>query len=115
VIGAIALACVLMVTVLAPGLLPHLPVEARRAFLAEHRLAWTLSWLAWMASALGLLFFCFCFAEHLNRGAARWLALAVVALGIPLDLAAETIYAFVLPTLASGATWPHSKHWRCWR
>jgi hypothetical protein len=102
VIGVIALACLLMLLVLRPGL----PVDAgadpapRLTWLVGHQALWRFAWFTWMASALGLLLFCFLLRPFLPDTPLTRYALALVAIGVVPDLTAEFIFAFALPWLA---------------
>lgn len=101
VIAIITTACLLMALFLRHGLPAGTTLAERMAFIAAHPLAWPLAWLLWMASALGLLLFCFWLRDYTPPSPARFLGIALVAIGVVPDLAAESIYAFVLPRLAA--------------
>lgn len=100
VIAIITTACLLMALFLRHGLPAGTTLAGRMEFIAAHPIAWPLSWLPWMASALGLLLFCFWLREYAPPSPARLFSIALVAFGVVPDLAAESIYAFVLPRLA---------------
>ena len=100
VIAIITTACLLMALFLRHGLPTGTTLAERMAFIAAHPLAWPLAWLLWMASALGLLLFCFWLRDYAPPSPARLFAIVLVAIGVVPDLVAESIYAFVLPRFA---------------
>ena len=97
IVAVIGLACLLMNGPMREGLPLDNTIEERVAFIAENELLWVISWLAWMASALGLLAFCSIFADELEKSYLSKIGLTIVAIGIAPDLIAEVIYAFIIP------------------
>ncbi len=97
----ITLACIGMVRILAPGLPAELSLDARLAYIAANKSAWQLAWLLWMASAFGLLLFCFFLLAYIPDSVAKYFGITVLAIGIVPDISAEVLYSFVLPWLAS--------------
>lgn len=97
IVGLITVACLLMNGPMRGGLPLDTTVAERMVFVIEHRQIWTLSWLVWMFSALGLFVFCNILADELSKSFLRTVGIALVGLGIAPDLIAEVIYAFVLP------------------
>lgn len=104
VISTIAVACLVMALFLRYGLPAGTTLAERMAFVSAHPVAWPLAWLPWMASALGLLLFCFWLRAYAPPSPARLLGFALVAFGVAPDITAESIYAFVLPRLAEQGT-----------
>ena len=83
--GAAALA---LVTVLAPGVsLSYGPGNA--AYIAAHLGAWRAGWVLWIAAALTLLAFFGWWALRADRPGIARLAVAIGALGVAADVAAE--------------------------
>ncbi|GAB1255608.1 hypothetical protein NBRC116494_01100 [Aurantivibrio plasticivorans] len=79
-------------------------ISSRMEFIATNRTLWTLSWFAWMLSALGLFIFCTIFANKLRSSPLKIVGLAFVGMGIAPDLIAEVNYAFIIPEiLVNGA------------
>lgn len=95
-------ACLNMLWVLAPGLPIDNDIAQRMAYIAANQAAWQWGWLNWMASALALLLFCFFLLPYIPSSTAKYFGITIVAIGIAPDIAAETLYAFVLPWLARG-------------
>ncbi len=87
-----------MVFVLRHGLETNPDFQARLAFLANHRVAWTLAWLSWTAAAIAILYFYVAFADAHPSAPRLAVMLTIVALGP--DLAAQSIEIGVLPSLA---------------
>lgn len=104
VIGIIFVACLAMVFVLQPGLVIEPDIHARMRYMLDHKNIWLVSWLLWMASALGLLLFCFYLLDFLPSSKMKFYALALVAIGIAPDITAEFIFAVILPWLAANAS-----------
>ena len=104
VIGIIFGACLAMVFVLRPGLLIEPDIHVRMRYMLDHKNIWLVSWLLWMASALGLLLFCFYLLDFLPNSKIKFYALAVIAIGIAPDITAEFIFAVILPWLAANAS-----------
>lgn len=92
-------ACLLMAGPMRPGLPVMNDWSARLLYIQQHLGWWQLGWLCWMASALGLLTFCCLLSTTLVATPWRTLALTLAGLGMVPDLIAETLYAFVFPTL----------------
>ena len=84
--GAAALA---LATVLAPGV-SLAPTSSGNAYISDHLLAWQVGWALWIAAALSLLAFFWWWASRLGWPAVARVAVAVAALGVVADLAAET-------------------------
>lgn len=95
-------ACLNMLWILAPGLPIDNDIAQRMAYIAANQAAWQWAWLNWMASALALLLFCFFLLPYIPYSPAKYFGITIVAIGIAPDIAAETLYAFVLPWLATG-------------
>ena len=93
----ITLACLLMNGPMRDGLPLENTISERMAFIAENRVLWSLSWFAWMLSAIGLFVFCTILADELDKNFLRTIGIALVGMGIAPDLIAEVIYAFVIP------------------
>lgn len=96
-----------MLLVLRRGLETNGDLAARLRFLVEERAAWTAAWLAWHAAALSMLWFCVCFARAVagddRAGGLPWLAVALSAAAIALDLGAQAIEIGLVPDLAAEA------------
>lgn len=103
IVAIIGIACLAMASFLRHGLPAGSVLAERMAFVAAHPIAWPLAWLPWMASALGLLLFCIWLREYAPPSPARVIGVALVGIGVVPDIAAESLYAFVLPTLAAPA------------
>lgn len=99
VVAVVGIACVTMALFLRHGLPAGTELEERMAFIAAYPIAWPLAWLPWMASALGLLLFCFWLRDYAPAGTARSFGITLVAIGVAPDIAAELMYAVVLPEL----------------
>ncbi len=93
----ITFACFLMNGHMRGGLPLDNTIDDRIAFIASNGFLWSMSWVVWMASALGLFVFCAILADELERTFLRTIGLALVGMGIAPDLIAEVIYAFVIP------------------
>jgi hypothetical protein len=72
-------------------------ISSRMAFIDENTLLWSSSWCVWMFAAIGLYLFCAIFASRLDESVFKTVGLALVGMGIPADLSAEVIYAFIIP------------------
>lgn len=84
--GAAALA---LATVLAPAV-SLAPTAAGTAYLADHLLAWRVGWALWIAAALSVLAFFWWWGSRLGWPTPARIAVALAALGVVADLAAET-------------------------
>jgi len=69
----------------------------RHEFIQTHLISWQLGWLNWMLGALGLLTFCILLLPFIPKSEWRLLGILLVGLGIVPDIAAEIIFAFVIP------------------
>jgi hypothetical protein len=99
---AVALAAV----ALQPGS-PLMEFPDRLAYLAEHPMAWSLAWGAWMLCALALVAFLACLIRAVPEPAGGLrLALLVAASGAAVDLFCDVIQITALPFLASQAPVP---------
>lgn len=90
-----------MAFVLRHGLETTPDLQERLAFLVNHRVVWTLGWLAWTAAAISILNFYRAFADTHGPPSGFVVLLTVVAIGP--DLAAQAIEIGVLPGLAAHA------------
>lgn len=97
IVAVITVACLLMNGPMRDGLPLDNTLTERMAFIADNRLVWSLSWFAWMLSAIGLFVFCAILADELHKNVLRTIGIALVGMGIAPDLIAEVIYAFVMP------------------
>lgn len=98
-----ALALLLMATALAKGTLAEPEVATRIAYIADHRILWSVSWFAWMLSAMSVLGF---FAWWCGRIASLKMSVIVLAtafVAVGCDLSAEAIYTGWLPTIPEAA------------
>lgn len=96
----ISLACLMMLVVLQPGMPMEPDINIRMSYMRDHRNIWLFSWLLWMASAFGLLLFCFYLLPFLPKSRLTYYSLAIIAIGIAPDITAEFIYAIILPWIA---------------
>lgn len=101
IVAVIFTACLVMALFLHHGLPVGTLPEERMAFIAAHPRAWSLGWVPWMASALGLLLFCTWLADYAPSSGARSVGITLVAIGVAPDIAAELIYAVVLPAVVA--------------
>jgi hypothetical protein len=69
----------------------------RVAFIADHRLIWTVGWLTWTAAAGGILYVFLAFTE--THQSLSWVPLLITAAAIGPDLAAQAIEIGILPSL----------------
>ena len=99
----IALACFLMNGPMRGGLPIDNSLEERLAFIAGNGFIWSITWFAWMLSAIGLFVFCAILADELKPNILRTIGIALVGMGIAPDLIAEVIYAFVIPEVIDRA------------
>lgn len=97
IVAIITLACLLMNGPMRPGLPIDTTVLERAEFIAGNQALWVMSWMVWMASAIGLFVFCSILAGELKSRMRARVALTIVAMGIGPDLIAEVIYAFIIP------------------
>lgn len=97
IVAVIGLACLLMNGPMRDGLPLDNTIEERVAFISENEVLWVISWITWMASALGLLVFCSILADEVEKSYLSNIGLTIVAIGIAPDLIAEVIYAFIIP------------------
>jgi len=88
-----------MAGVLTHGLETTPDLQARLAYLVDHRVLWTLGWLTWTAAAFTILNFYLAFAEVHPPRSQFAVLLTVVALAP--DLSAQAIEIGVLPGLAA--------------
>ena len=88
-----------MAVVLRRGLDTTPDLHERMAFIVDHRVWWTLSWLTWGAAAIAILYFYVTFAEAHGLPSRVAVSLTVAAIGA--DLAGQTIEIGVLPTLVT--------------
>jgi hypothetical protein len=77
------------------------PLPERLAYLAGEPVAWTLAWLAWMVSAVGLVAFLAVVARSTGSSLAQ-LGLVSALVGAAFDLFCDCIYILLLPRLATG-------------
>ena len=103
IISVITVACLVMALFLRYGLPTGNTLAERMAFVSTHPIAWPLAWLPWMASAIGLLLFCSWLRHYAPRSFLRFFGVTLVAIGVVPDIAAELIYATVLPRLTDSA------------
>lgn len=101
IVVVITLACIGMVTILAPGLPVEPSLDARLAYIAANKILWQWAWLLWMASAFGLLLFCFFLLDYIPDSIGKYFGLTILAIGIVPDISAQVLYSFILPWLAS--------------
>ncbi len=92
----ITFACIFMVGPMRDGFLAE-QLADRVGFMASNPGIWKLGWTLWMFSALGLLLFCTLLASAIENSPLKTFGLFAVALGIAPDLAAETLFAYVIP------------------
>jgi hypothetical protein len=98
-----ALASVLMLFVLRPGVDPALELVDRIRYIAAHPGWWRLGWLVWMGAALSLIYFFIHWGLFLDGHAPRALiffGVMVGSLGMVADILAETLFLGLLPRLA---------------
>lgn len=82
---------------------PAVPLDERRAYLAEHPLGWSLGWGAWMLCAGLQVAFYAALTQHLpTRLPAAFLAVALASAGAAVDLTCDVMWITVIPTLAAG-------------
>lgn len=93
-------ACLAMAGPMRAGLPVAGDLTQRLTYITAYLPMWQGGWLLWMGSALGLMLFAQMFATAISDGLLRRYGLTLVCLGIIPDLSAETLYAFVLPTLS---------------
>ncbi|WP_157369133.1 hypothetical protein [Algicola sagamiensis] len=94
----ITLACILLSVVIRYGMINSpLDFPARYEFIQQNLLIWQLTWLNWMAAAMGLFLFACMLSTFVPHSFLKIYALALMGLGIVPDISAETILAFVLP------------------
>jgi hypothetical protein len=99
-----ALAPLAMLALLRPGLpVPGSTPEQRLAYVVEHRVLWSLGWLAWHAAALTLLAFYLALALRWRRDAPLrcGLALLCATAGLAVDLGAQAVAMVVMPELGA--------------
>ena len=98
IIGILTAACFQLAFVLDAGLpgSGNSLIE-RHSFIQAHLVSWQLGWLNWMIAALGLLTFCIFLLPYIPKSEWRLLGILLVGLGIVPDIAAEVIFAFVIP------------------
>jgi hypothetical protein len=102
-----AIACVvvhlvalgLSASLMTPGT-PLAPPEDRVAWLAEGHLGWSIGWVAWMLSALTLVFFLAAVARNTDAPLAR-LAVVLAAAGAAVDLLCDTCQILLVPAIAA--------------
>jgi hypothetical protein len=87
-----------MALVLRYGLETTADLQARLAFLVNHRAAWTVAWLTWTAAAVAILYFYVAFADAFQSPR---LAVFLTVAAIAPDLASQSIEIGVLPGLAA--------------
>lgn len=88
-----------MLLILERGLETNPDLSDRMAFVASSA-AWKAAWFTWAAASASILYFMLRFAQALPLPSAR-LAFALTVIAVPLDLAAQWIEAFVLPSSPS--------------
>jgi hypothetical protein len=93
----------LMALVLAPGTEAVPEVAARARYVAAHGVAWTGSWLVWMASACTLLAFYAWWGRRVTSMRVTAAVVALAAVGAACDLSGEWLYAFEMPRSAAAA------------
>ncbi|MBI3563381.1 MAG: hypothetical protein HY080_16880 [Gammaproteobacteria bacterium] len=101
VILIIGLACVLMATLMAPGLPSNPRLADRIHFIEQHTLVWQWSWLSWTLSSFALLWFSILLLDYIPTTAAKFLGIVLIALGIIPDLLAQLLYSQLLPQLTA--------------
>ena len=110
VVLTIICACLMMIGPMNQGLMiGEVPLEMRIQYMQENQGLWHLGWLLLMASAIGLVYFFWCLATVLKLhfvGGWSYSMVVLVALGIPADLSAKTMYAFVLPNMVASSIYP---------
>jgi hypothetical protein len=84
------------------GGLPPLADDARIAFIAAHRAAWTAGWLSWQLAVLTLIALYAVLAKRIG-GAIPLAGLAIGAIGAPLDIATQMRFIIILPRLRGEA------------
>ena len=82
--------------------LPGPQEDARLAYIASHRAAWMGGWLLWQLAAVSLMALYAVLALRF-RGVLSAAAMALGAAGISLDIASESRYMAVLPSLRGDA------------
>lgn len=95
-LGVHLIAGLAMLVILKRGLETNLDLADRMAFVASSA-AWKAAWFTWTAASASILYFMLRFAQALPLPSAR-LALALTLVAVPLDLAAQWMEAFVLPS-----------------
>jgi len=78
--------------------LPGAPDDQRIAWIASHRLSWTVGWLLWQLAAVSLMAFYAVVAMRV-RGALAIAAMCTAAAGLSIDIASESRYIGILPDL----------------
>jgi hypothetical protein len=93
-----AIASAAMLVAIRPGSAAVSDPAARFHYLTAHPIRWTVAWCTWIPAAVSLLLFFIMLALALNPAHRRlaWMAVALGALGLVPDVAAE-IMAIVLP------------------
>lgn len=99
IVGIITLACLLMNGPMRDGLPIDNTISERIDFISNNGLLWSLSWVTWMLSAIGLFVFCCILADEVDKTFLRTVGIALVGMGIAPDLIAEVIYAFIIPEI----------------
>jgi hypothetical protein len=89
-----------MAAVLRHGLETTPDLQARLAFLVNHRAAWTAAWLTWTVAAIAILYFYSSFADAYQSPR---LAVLLTVAALASDLSSQAIEIGVLPSLASEA------------
>lgn len=97
IVAVITVACFLMNGPMREGLPLDTSLSDRMAFISANGFIWTVSWVVWMFSAIGLFVFCSILADEIRSSVFSKVGVALVAMGIAPDLIAEVIYAFVIP------------------
>jgi len=98
----ITLACFVMNGVMREGLPLDNTADQRMLFILENTTLWSLSWFAWMLSALGLFLFCNILSAQFEKTLLNRVGLLLVVMGVGPDLIAEVIYAFIIPKVLHG-------------
>ncbi len=99
IVALISLACVLMATLMWPGLPVNPHLQSRMAFVANHTVLWQLSWLVWTCSAFALFVFALVLRRYIPTSTYRLAGVVLIALGVLPDLAAQLLYTQILPLL----------------
>lgn len=99
IVTLIGSACVLMATLMWPGLPVNPSVHSRMDFVARHTLQWQLSWLAWTCSAFALFMYALLLRRYIPASPYRLFSIVLIALGILPDISAQLLYAQILPLL----------------